>query len=107
MVSHWEGAAEKLIIQGETGYYFEPGDVHRYTATICTLNIYRVLLERLAEIGQRKANKLFEPSINTSEIELIICNAATMFGRGKMPKKVYGSRLDRRWIPNFITTLCR
>ena len=106
LVTNWEGATEKLIIEGESGYYFKTGDVDGYANTIALLHADRKLLNQLAENGVKKANELFNPFVNTKNIEAVISNAYS----GKKQKesfKVYGSRLDKEWLPNVITNLIR
>lgn len=107
LVTNWDTATEELIIEGETGYYFEPGNTDGYAERIAILNADRKLLRQLSANGIKKANELFDPFVNTKKIEELINCAATSLNKNKPAKKVYGSRLDELWIPNFITTFLR
>lgn len=107
LVTNWDGATEELIVQGETGFYFAPGDENGYSEKIELLNSNRTLLNKIAEAGRKKANELFDPVVNTIRIEDIILNSANDGMKNEKPKKVYGSRLDNIFIPNGITHFIR
>lgn len=107
LVTNWEGATEELIVQGETGFYFVPGNANGYADKIELLSNDRSLLTKTAEAGSKRANQLFDPEINTRAIEEIIVAASGNNKKNKKAIKVYGSRLDQRWIPNFITNRIR
>ena len=107
LVSNWEGATDELITDGRTGYYFETADVEGYATTIAILNKDRSLLKRVAVDGIKKANDLFDPCLNTKNIENVICEASTSCLFNKRPIRVYGSRLDKWWLPNIITNELR
>ncbi|MBS1736061.1 MAG: glycosyltransferase family 4 protein [Bacteroidetes bacterium] len=107
LVTNWDGATEELIVQGETGFYFEPGDANGYAKTIELLDSNRALLNKIAAAGRERANELFDPLVNTRRIEDIIINAVNDGIKNKSPKKIYGSRLDNQFIPNFVTHFIR
>jgi len=102
LVTDWEGATGDLIVEGKTGFYFAPGDANGYADAIKVLNDNRQLWKQMSEAGRQKANKMFDPSINTTGIESIILKAAEGCVKEKFKKKVYGSRLDQPWLPNFL-----
>lgn len=107
LVTNWVGATQELIVQDETGFYFEPGDANGYADKIGLLNSNRDLLNKIAEESRKTANGLFDPVINTSAIEEIIVKAFENNIKNKMAIKVYGSRFDESWIPNGITSFIR
>lgn len=107
LVTNWDGATEELIVQGETGFYFEPGDANGYAGKIELLNSDRALLNKIAEAGRKRANELFDPVINTRAIEEIIDVAFENNVKNKKAIKVYGSRLDQEWILNNVTYTIR
>lgn len=107
LVTNWQGATDELIVPGETGYYLATADAEGYTDKIISLHTNRALLKQLSKTGIEKANALFDPYINTREIENIFHEAANKKQDRKHAKKVYGSRLDQSWLPNFITSICR
>lgn len=107
LVTDWEGATKELIIEGESGYYFETGDTEGYVNAIRSLNEDRKLLKDLSQNGIEKANKLFDPFINTKKIEEVIYNVLDFESPPKKAFHVYGSRLDKSWIPNFLVKTFR
>ncbi len=106
LVTNWEGATEELIINGKTGYYFETGDAEAYANNIVLLNNDRKLMKQLAANAEQKANELFDPYVNTKNIESVI-SKASYDKKQKRSAKVYGSILDQLWMPNFITKTIR
>ena len=107
LITDWKGATYELMIEGKTGYYFENGDVEGYAETITLLNSDRVLLNKLASNAIKKANELFDPITNSQAIESLILETAKAAKKIKKPIKVYGSRLDQNWLPNFLTRTLR
>jgi|SRR6185437_12730217 len=107
LVTNWDGATEELIVERETGFYFAAGDADGYVAIISLLNSDRKLLHQIAANAIKKANELFDPFTNTKAIEEVIFKAYSKDKKIKKPFKVYGSRLDREWLPNLITKTIR
>lgn len=107
LVTNWDGATTELIIEGETGFYFDPADVEGYSKTIQLLNTDRNLLTAISEAGRKKANELFDPKENTRVIEDLFIKAIDKRQNNKKPFKVYGSRLDESWIPNLVVSKIR
>jgi glycosyltransferase involved in cell wall biosynthesis len=107
LVTNWDGATEELIIQGETGFYFGPGEADGYAETIAELDKDRALLERISLSAIKKVNELFDPFENTELIEEVFKKSTQKTRNTKPASKAYGSRLDERWIPNFITQTIR
>jgi glycosyltransferase involved in cell wall biosynthesis len=107
LVTNWDGATEELIVDGETGFYFEPGDASGYADKIGLLNNERGLMNKMSKEGMEKANELFDPGGNTSLIENVIYAVSKDNAKNKKAVKVYGSRMDQEWVPNNITLLIR
>lgn len=107
LVTNWGEATGELIIDGETGYYFETTDAEGYASTIAMLNNDRILLHKIAEAGKQKANELFDPFTNTKIIEELLIKSVIAINPSKSKFKVYGSRLDQEWVPNFVTKIFR
>ena len=106
LVTNWGGATDELIAEGETGYNFEAGDVEGYSSAIALLNGDRKLLKQLARNAEKKANELFDPFVNTKNIEDAITIAYSN-KKLKKAKRAYGSGLDKLWIPNSLTYFFR
>ena len=103
LVTNWDGATEELIVQDESGFYFEPGDAKGYADKVALLNNGRTKLNKIAGNGIKRANELFDPVINAKGIEDIIYSVSERAVKCKKAVKVYGSRLDQEWMPNIIT----
>ncbi|MEO6134748.1 MAG: glycosyltransferase family 4 protein, partial [Ginsengibacter sp.] len=96
LVTNWDRATEELIVDGDTGFYFELGDANGYADKIELLNSDRSLLKKTAEAGSKRVNELFDPEINTKSIEEIIVAASGNNKKNKKAIKVYGSRLEKK-----------
>lgn len=107
LVTNWDGATEELIVERETGFYFAIGDVDGYVAAISVLNSDRKLLHQITVNAIKKANELFDPFTNTKAIEEVVVQAYSSDKKIKKSFRVYGSRLDREWLPNLITKTIR
>ena len=106
LITDWAGAVDELLSPGITGYYFEIDDSVEYANCIKKLHLNRSLLSKLSENCIKRANELFQPIANTNKIEDIysIIPKRTL---KKKPLKVYGSRLDKTWLPNGIVKSLR
>lgn len=107
LVTNWNGATDELIIHGQTGFYLNPGEADKYAEIIIALDEDRGLLERMSLSAIKKANELFDPVENTKLIEDVLKKSTQKTRKNKPASKAYGSRLDERWIPNFITQTIR
>lgn len=101
LINDWNGATKELVEEGKTGFYAGAADVNSYSIKIVMLHNDRTLLEQLSKKAKEQAEKLFDPIENTQIIEGYYFDALQM-NRKKNPKRVYGSRLDRKWIPNGV-----
>jgi len=106
LISDWNGATAQLVIDGVSGYYFPTNAAGKYADTIEKLYRDRDLLSSLSVNAAGMAKKLFDPQVNTREIEATILLSCREKAR-RVPEKVYGSRLDEPWIPNYITRMVR
>jgi glycosyltransferase involved in cell wall biosynthesis len=106
LISDWNGSMTELVIPGVSGYYFQPEDKQSYADRIEQLCLDRALLTTLSDNALRLANKQFDPRLTTTAIEDVILDACK-HKNTKQPERVYGSRLDQPWIPNFLTSLIR
>lgn len=106
LITNWNDAMAELVIPGVSGYYFQPGDKQSYADRIEQLYLDRTLLTSLSANSLRMANEQFDPYVNTALIEEAILQSCKQ-KNAKHPEKVYGSRLDQPWIPNFLTRSIR
>ena len=106
LISNWKNATAELVLEGETGFYFETGDFEGYANRIAFLDKNRDILEQISVRGVELSTKLFAPAENTQIIENVIERSVLRSGR-KSPQRIYGSRLDQKWIPNQLTERIR
>ncbi len=107
LVTNWEGATSDLLIENETGFYFEVGATNDYVNCIERLNDDRDLLKRISNNASQKARVLFDPLINTKKFEDLYINLTTKNIKFKNALKVYGSKLDHPWLGNIFTQMLR
>ena len=107
LISNWQNATVELVKDGETGFYLDISDYKGYAERIIFLDRERVLLKSMALQCAAQANKLFNPELNTQAIESVMLRSYNKAFKTKPVKRVYGSRLDRRWVPNIITSTIR
>lgn len=107
LVNNIEGGIQELVIDNETGFRIKNNDpadyVDRITALIQNTDLYNAI----ASNSIKKANALFDPGENTHQIEVEICNVFSVPLKSKRAKRVYGSRLDQKWLPNIFTKSIR
>ncbi|MCW3090870.1 MAG: glycosyltransferase [Ferruginibacter sp.] len=104
LIRNWNGATSELVRDAETGYCFQENDPKIYAERIVYLNENREILKQMSLLAVESAKTLFEPINNTSVIENVFQEAARDCLTGKHPQRLYGSRLDQKWIPNMITS---
>jgi glycosyltransferase involved in cell wall biosynthesis len=97
---------QEIIVNGKTGYKVDNNLLDGYIAVIKQLSDDKGMLNAIAQEASSFATCLFDPLINTRKIEVIILKSIDM-KKNKGQFKVYGSRLDSKYIPNWITLLFR
>ena len=100
LVTNWNNATSDLLVNGENGFYLAPEDSNGYAEKIKYFIENRNRFYTFSEKASAKATSLFHPCENSKRIEkvLILCSLRNDIVRE--PKKVYGSRLDQKWMPN-------
>ena len=97
-----------LVTPGESGLLAPVGDVAAFTTAIGRLHHDRACLERLSAAARHHVNEHFDATA---------CAAAyhDLFARHRALKRPrpagvtlpYGTRLDRRWMPNAVVRAIR
>lgn len=106
LVNDIPGGIQELVIDNETGFKIKENLAITYAERLCEIVEDENVRERIIKNCLGKANLLFNPTINTKSIENIFLNACTQ-KELKNPMKIYGSRLDQKWIPNFVVANIR
>lgn len=106
LITDWDGVTEGLVIENKTGFLFDKDDVEGYVTKIEMLYNDRARLQQMQKIARDVSEAIFHPEKSAEEFEQIVSKASS-FNRCKIPYRVYGSRLDQKWIPNIVTKFLR
>ena len=107
LVNNIDAGIQELVEDGKTGYKIKDNAIPAYIEKIMLLMDNKNLAERIRLNCFERANAMFEPISNTKLIEAVFQNAFSSAGKRKIPKKIYGSRLDQPWLPNLFTRSIR
>jgi glycosyltransferase involved in cell wall biosynthesis len=108
VVSHLPGGIPEIVAPGTTGYCPEVGDVRGFADAIARLARDRDQLESCSRAVRALVAERFD-------IRACAARYQDLYGRWRelrrlRPSRVampYGSRLDRPWLPNFVTRAAR
>jgi glycosyltransferase involved in cell wall biosynthesis len=106
-VNDINGGIQQLIENNVTGFKINNNEPLQYANAIISIINNLPKIELLQKNANEMANKLFNPIINAQNIENLMYEIYNLPGKVKFAKKVYGSRLDQTWIPNYITQILR
>ena len=106
LVNDLPGGIRELVTDGETGFRIAPVNTLGYSERLISLINNPEDTEQMREQCIKKASGLFDPVSNTKLVEEFIVSAKDRKTQ-KHPFKVYGSRLDRKWFPNFLVKTIR
>lgn len=105
IVNDWNAASAHLVNEN-TGFTIANNSVQEYANVLEYLTLNRDVLSVLSKNASDLANNLFNPFSNTSYFNEMISDICTK--RKKIsPKKIYGSRLDVIYFPNFLINFIR
>ncbi len=105
LVNDIAGGIQELVIDNKTGFKIISNEVRVYAEKIVEMIENDILSNTLRMNCIKKAEELFEPYNNTKLIEDLVVQTVKI-NKGKVPLKIYGSRLDQKWIPNlFVSTI--
>jgi glycosyltransferase involved in cell wall biosynthesis len=106
-VNNLDGGIQELVKDGVTGYTIADNNPEVYAECITKIVGDESLAAQIRMNCIDTANTLFDPANNTRLIEDEICTLFSTAFKNKNPKKIYGSRLDQKWVPNFFTASVR
>jgi glycosyltransferase involved in cell wall biosynthesis len=107
LVNDIDGGIQELIEDGVTGYKINGNNPIDYASKIRELATNVTLRTTVRNNCIERATLWFNPIENTRRIEDQISKLYASKRRFKAPKTIYGSRLDKTWIPNWITKTVR
>ncbi len=105
LVSYWGGGADELVIEGETGFRFEPENAVGYADRLQKLQVDRDMLRQVSLNARKRADLLFNPQKNLEKFHQVWRSCQVR--KPSQIRKVYGSRLDKPWLPNFLVAAIR
>jgi glycosyltransferase involved in cell wall biosynthesis len=106
IVNHLPGGIEELIGNNQRGWLIEQNKVENYTRALTQLVQEPKRVKTLAKEARDFACKKFDANNCTKAIEIfILANKLTI--KHQKAKKVYGSRLDLKWLPNWFVSSFR
>jgi glycosyltransferase involved in cell wall biosynthesis len=107
LVTNFKTGVSEFIVNKQNGFLIEIGDIKLYAETIKYLNSNRNILRQIGTNAINTANKLFDPEINVQNyLKLISETLPKREGWTCIYPKSF-SRMDNKWIPNFITIFIR
>ena len=107
IVNDLPGGIQELIFDGQTGYKIPGNHITGYIEKIKELMNSNKETLTMQKESMKLAHSFFNPQDNTRKIEDSIVGMLEKNPKSKMAEKVYGSRLDNRYFPNFMTTFFR
>lgn len=100
------GGIQELVQNGRTGYKIPGNSVDEFVLTIEKLIADKKLLQQLGSNAKEHAEKMFGPEQRTAEQEQVFLLSLNS-RKKKIAYKVYGSMLDKKWIPNWVVKPAR
>jgi glycosyltransferase involved in cell wall biosynthesis len=101
IVNDISGGIQELVENNVTGFKINDNNPLIYANKIIELCNNPDELKRISNNCINRANVAFDPVINSLSFENLFKQAAKQ-NKTKIRIHIYGSRLDKIWIPNFI-----
>lgn len=106
VINNLNSGIRELVIENYTGYLITNNEVSGYADKLEYVYRNELLLRGMSENCIRLSNNLFNPYENTTAIEDCFLKAINQLKTNK-PIGNYGSRLDRKYLPNWLVTFLR
>ena len=106
LVNKGAGSSDEIISHAETGFLVENNEPSKYADFIYSVIKDKDAMALISRNAAEYSNYLFDPYKNTSVYEQYFMNAAAV-KRKKRKVKVYGSRLDQSYLPNWFVSRIR
>lgn len=107
IVNDINGGVQELVQRNITGYTISGNLPNYYARVVAKLLSNKCLAASLRHNCSAMANKWFNPAVNTRLIEQQYVELMQLPLKRKPKIKIYGSRLDQYWLPNFVTRTAR
>jgi glycosyltransferase involved in cell wall biosynthesis len=106
IVNDISGGIQELIEDNITGYNVRNNNPAEYAAIIQKISVDYKLVNKISFYCINRGSSLFIPVVNTLAFEELF-KQASIQNKKKKKIKVYGSRLDKSWIPNALVSQIR
>ena len=106
VVNDLEGGIQELIQEGITGFRVSSNEQSSFATRLGLLSADVNLRKQLSVAAAQYANLHFSPASNALGIEKLLLRPFAN-KKIKYSQKVYGSRLDKSWIPNVLVNTIR
>jgi glycosyltransferase involved in cell wall biosynthesis len=107
--SNIAGGIQEVVFDGITGYKCTMDDNNEFASRIETLHKDRILLKKMQEESKKLVANEFEVQNQSKKFQdffKVVANEGSKPRHHQINEKI-GSRLDQKWIPNFITYTIR
>jgi len=108
VVSDLRSGVREVVENGQSGYRAAPGDIRAFADAIATLARDRDGLERMSGAIRAVVSRDWNIVTNAAEYEALFEGWPELRRhRRSTPRRLYGSRLDRPWLPNALVRAIR
>jgi len=107
VVTNLPSGIPEVVTPGVTGYRPEPGDIGGFVDAIARLESDRAGLEAASVEVRRLVERRYDASACTAEYQRLYSKVVTTRRTWQPRPLPYGSRLDRRWLPNPVVRFVR
>jgi glycogen synthase len=107
VASDLPGGVREVVIPGDTGLLPPVGDIAGFAEAISGLATNRTRLEQLGRAARQKILDSYDVREQAARYEELYLDCAKLRRVKPRGKLLYGSRLDRPWIPNPLVRFIR
>jgi glycosyltransferase involved in cell wall biosynthesis len=107
VVSNLPSGIPEVVKHGVTGFCPDPGDIRGFTDAIAELATDRLALERMSVEVRQLVETHYDAVPCTAAYQRLYADVMRRRRPWRRRRLPYGSRLDRRWIPNKVVQWIR
>jgi len=101
VVSDIPSGVPEMVTSGTTGFTAPVGDIERFAAAIERLHTDRALLERMSRACRQRVEAEFDIRDRAADYHALFARYESLYRPLSQDARLqYGSRLDRKWMPN-------
>jgi glycosyltransferase involved in cell wall biosynthesis len=107
VVSNLPSGIPEVVTPGTTGFRPDPGDIRGFVDAIALLEADRGALDRMSAAVRDLVRRRYDANPCTADYQRLYHEAMRRRREWVARRMPYGSRLDRRWLPNKIVQWIR